>query len=254
MSEAIDKFFHRQIPVMKIMELLINLKSNLHGPSMLNHSEWLDNRAQVALKSTLSSRQDKIIALELIGASLHSYVEEYGFVAKFMSWREAMTLRYFYGDVLPKTPDVSASSAASSVVFETTEEFMSTEDLYILEEHFKRDVVGLGVDYPDVEVHKKCIVELRFQSLLVIRRIGNLANHGPSFYIKSLYDFVTGKIQDDNAPFAVMNPIVFNTFLLILEQTTKFDPTLLSRKSFDIFIKTLNFASRFFAILARKPP
>ncbi|EFX62003.1 hypothetical protein DAPPUDRAFT_337634 [Daphnia pulex] len=85
MSEAIDKFFHRQIPVMKIMELLINLKSNLHGPSMLNHSEWLDNRAQVALKSTLSSRQDKIIALELIGASLHSYVEEYGFVVKFMS-------------------------------------------------------------------------------------------------------------------------------------------------------------------------
>ncbi|EFX62004.1 hypothetical protein DAPPUDRAFT_337633 [Daphnia pulex] len=64
-----------------------------------------------------------------------------------------MTLRYFHGDVLPKIPYVSASFAASSVVFETTEEFMSTEDLYILEEHFKRGVVGLGVDYPDVEEH-----------------------------------------------------------------------------------------------------
>lgn len=123
-----------------------------------------------------------------------------------------------------------------------------------MEEPFKRDVVGLGVDYPDVEMHTKCIVELRYQSLLVIRRIGSQANHGPSFYIKSLYDFVTGKIQDENAPFAVMNPIVFNTFLLILEQTTKFNPTLLSRKSFDIFIKTLGFVSRLLAVLTKDPP
>ncbi|EFX80093.1 hypothetical protein DAPPUDRAFT_318970 [Daphnia pulex] len=48
--------------------------------------------------------------------------------------------------------------------------------------------------------------------------------------------------------------IVINTFLLILEQLNGFYPQLLPRDSFDIFMKSLGFASRFLALLAKTPP
>jgi hypothetical protein len=91
----------------------------------------------------------------------------------------------------------------------------------------------------------------------MIRRISSQANHGPSFYIQSLYEFCTYKILDYGSNIersTELKRIVINTFLLILEQLNGFYPQLLPRDSFEIFIKPLGFASRVLALLAKTPP
>jgi hypothetical protein len=63
----------------------------------------------------------------------------------------------------------------------------------------------------------------------MIRRISSQANHGPSFYIQSLYEFCTYKILDYGSNIersTELKRIVINTFLLILEPLNgSFEPT-----------------------------
>ncbi|EFX71167.1 hypothetical protein DAPPUDRAFT_327440 [Daphnia pulex] len=260
MSEAINQLFHPAFPIVKLIEQLINESND----SILN---WLDIFVQVVLKSTSLSRPDKISALELVGASLPKY-HGGSFAVIFRYWREAMKLRHLpaHGELpLPKTPYVGDISAASLVVFGPAEEIMTMEDLNLFEEDFVRDVFD-----QDEEVQQRGFDLLRRQSLLVIRRIASQADNGHpnACYILSLYEFVTEKMrineenededQDVNAidiaRYTVMNGIVFNTFLLILEQVTDgFDPKLLPRKSFDVFFKTLAFGSYWLSFMAKKP-
>ncbi len=95
--------------------------------------------AQVFINSTSFTRQDKIIALELIGGYLiiddvhfpfrpvHDSAAKVGL----QYWREAMTLRYFLAGgepPLPKILHVDVPSEASSAVFGFLVEVMTMEE------------------------------------------------------------------------------------------------------------------------------
>jgi hypothetical protein len=61
------------------------------------------------------------------------------FPVMFRCWREAMALRYFpaVGEPhLPKIPYVGVTTVASSEVFGNAVEFMTMEELDLLEDHF----------------------------------------------------------------------------------------------------------------------
>ncbi|EFX80011.1 hypothetical protein DAPPUDRAFT_103867 [Daphnia pulex] len=165
-------------------------------------------------------------------------------------WRKAMKLRYSPADgvpLLPMIPYVGVPSVASLVVFVTAEEVMTMEDLNQFEESF-------------------CVT------------IASQVDHGQpnALYILSLYEYVSEKIifdkddEDDDEEededevkdlnviaikrYTVMNGIGSNTFLLMLEQVTDEPPQLLPRKSFEVLINTLAFASYWLGFLAKKQP
>jgi hypothetical protein len=242
---AVDQLFHHQIP---ITELIYHLTKQLPSTNLLLII------STVVLKSTSLTRPDKITALELIGASVRNFFEG-DRLLMFKCWREAMKLRYFPSDgepLLPKTPYEGVTSAASSVVFGSAEEVMTMEELDLLEEDFERNKANR-----DLEVRLRCNVRMQRQCLLVIRRISSQTNYGPSFYIQRLYEFCTWKMEDYVNEIDLsteLKRIVINTFLLILEQLTGFDPQLLPCQSFNVFMKSLGFASRYLALLAKKPP
>ena len=107
-----------------------------------DRKNWLRLIGVVLLKSTSLTGQDKIIALELIGALaiIHCYESMTRFALK--CWREAMTLRYFPQDgepLLPKVPAICVPTRASSVIFGSAAEIMTMEELKLLEEDFDRN-------------------------------------------------------------------------------------------------------------------
>jgi hypothetical protein len=193
MSDAIGKLLYHQIQIMELIEHLIN-KSPLN-------SHWFDFVAHVALKSNSLSRQETIIALELIGGSLgicDTYFEEdfNPFAVMFRCWRKAMSLRYFPADgepLLPKIPhSVGVQSTASSVVFGSVAEVMSMKKLNLLEEHVENSRAN-----PDLVVRLRCICEVFRQCLLVIRKICSQATHVYLYpcYLQNLYEFGSGTLR-----------------------------------------------------------
>ncbi len=170
-------------------------------------------------------------------------------------WKEAMTLRYFPSDgepLLPKIPDVSVPTVASSVFFGSAVEVMTMEELDLMEEDLKRDLY---------RGERLTITKLiQRQALLVIRRITSQSNneHPHWLYLVSL-DKLRSDLWKDGLsrnPWTSVDDykLTINTFVLILEQITEFDPIVLSRKSLVVFIHTLHEMSRYLIQMLQKPP
>jgi hypothetical protein len=177
---AIDQLFFCRMPIMELIEHLTHLSFDIFS-SMWEKSEWFDMLAKVVIKSTLLSRTDKIIVLELMGAS--SFCNTSGKTPlMFRCWRDAMSLRYLPTDGEPLLPKIllastststSSTSVASSIVFGSDLEVNSMEELNLLEENSKFNIYLF-----DREERKRIRELLQRQSLLVIRRITSQANHG----------------------------------------------------------------------------
>ena len=240
LSIAIQQLSH-QIP---IVELIGYLASALQDTCLkyLN-SSWLKFIAQAFKDSTSSIEKDKIItALELIGAILMHFNSDRAKPMLFglKCWKVAMTLRYCPEDgqpLLPKIPDVSVSSEASSLIYGSAIEVMSLEELDILQENFEN-----GVE----QFSRQCI---KIQALLVLRRITTQANlqYPHRLYLESL-----GYFADFYHRYSEIGnyKLIINVNLLLMEQLNGFDPKLLPHKSFDVFTNTICLLSMiFFEIL-----
>jgi hypothetical protein len=102
----IDQLSHH-IPVLEAHRMYHRFRHAISGESLIgdwrfcDRKSWLELIDLVFLQSTSLTRQDKIIALELIGALaiIHCYESMTRFALK--CWREAMTLRYFPQDGEP---------------------------------------------------------------------------------------------------------------------------------------------------------
>ncbi len=252
---AFDELSH-QICIMEVIEQLTN---------EFYETGWLEFLAQVFYKSTSFAREDKIIALELIGALLIIELDfpdrdyfNFELSTKFglQIWKEAMNkLRYFPADgepLLPKIPYVPVPSVASSVVFGSAVEVASIEELNLLEEHLRSNI--LDSEY---------IRGVRRQSLLVSRRISHQANHSYPYqlYQMSLYGLATSMrpeesflgdyyLDIDNFE----KKIMINTYLLILEQITDMIQIPYTCKLFYLSIEVLRAMSDFFVRLLQEPP
>ena len=119
---------------------------------------------------------------------------------------------------------------------------MTMEELKLLEEDFERNSLSFNSDLQLLFKER-----LLIQALLVMRRIFTQANlgHPHWLYLESLlkYDRPT-----------VCEKIVLNIYLFILEQLNGFDPKLLSRRSFDVFMTTINDFSFFFSFVGLYDP
>ena len=245
----------QQIPITELIEYFIK---------DIGDSDWLQFLAQVFIKSTLFTQQDKIVALEMIGASvmcslksvyLDSYYNEcYAALRGFglECWREAMNLRHSISHGSHGFPRKSATVESSVVVFGASAEVMTREELDLFEEHITRNSSS-SLDY---DVRLECQKLMRRQGLLVLRRIHSEEYEGRPFwlYLKCLFAFgsdmliwmVYRKVQDVESD----NNILINTCHFILEQTNGFDPKLVSLRLLGVFIETLNVVScSFFKLL-----
>ena len=234
LSIAIQQLSH-QIP---IVELIGYLASEL-----FDSSEWLKSIAQAFKESTSFIQKDKIItALELIGAILMNF-DRVSSIFGLECWKVAMTLRYFPEDgqpLLPKIPDVSVSSEASSLVYGSAIEVMSLEELDILQENFEN-----GVE----QFSRQCYERIIFQALLVLRRISTQANleYPHWLYLKNLF-----RLTDFYVRFNYK--LTINVHLLLMEQLHGFDPKLLPRRAFDVFTKTISSLMEIFFIILKEIP
>ena len=259
-SVVIDQLSHK-IPIMEIIDYLIK---DLHWRKGRCPSDHLEFIAQVFIKSTSYNRQDKIIALELIGASLiftlphrPSLSEDLDNLSKFFGlecWRDAMILRSFQ-PILLKIPNACVSSASSSVVFESAVELMSEEELKLLQEDFERNYLPLHAR----QTRLPCFKRMQIQALLVIRRISSELNNGPYWlYLKCLLKF--GECFSHDAwGSGVFNSVadrklLINILLLILEEMNGFDPKLLSRKLICVFTETISLLSIYFIRILDEVP
>jgi hypothetical protein len=203
--------------------------------------------AQVFIKSTSFTRQDKIIALELTGASLiTSYNDKcrFKFVEKSILalnwWREAMALRYFPNQeesLIPKAQNVCVPSVSYAVFFGSAVKFTAKEELDLLQEDLER--------YPLLYVNATptCVKRMQIQALLVIRRFFTQANAGHLCwpYLKIFFvfaEFMSLQILDRR--------LFINIYLHILELMNRFDPKMFSFQSFSVIVEALGkLASRF---------
>jgi hypothetical protein len=239
---VIDQLSH-DFPILEIIDWI--LKDNYSY-------RWLKFIAKVFIKSPSFTREDKIIALELLGAvlvstaSYHSYKKMLKFGLVY--WKKSMTLRYFPQDgelILPKTPAVCVPSEASSVVFGSDVEVITMEEIDFLQEEFENH--SLFVYHAQIQ----CMKRWQIQALLVILRISSQAHHGHLhwLYLECLFsftEFVFARMRESK--------IVLNSYLLVLEQMNGFDPKQISRQSFEIFIKTLGRLANHFRKASKGPP
>jgi hypothetical protein len=101
-------------------------------------------------------------------------------------WMEAMTLRHFPQDGGPSIPKaVCVPSEAFSVVFGSTVEVMTMEELDVLKEEF------LNFSLSDRNVKYLIAKRFKIQAFLTIRRIPILANlrHPFWLYLINLMDY-----------------------------------------------------------------
>ena len=228
LSIAINQLSH-PIP---IVELIGYLARELFD-CIVHRSEWLKFIAQVFKGSTSSIQKDKIItALELIGAILMDFdLASSMLFAGLECWKVAMTLRYCPEDgqpLLPKIPDVSVSSEASSLIYGSATEVMSLEELDILQANFEN---GFQPQFRE---------RIKIQGLLVLRRITTQANleYPHRLYLKRLSYFADFYFDDLK--------IGINVNLLLMEQLNGFDPKLLPRETFDVFTSAISILSDIF--------
>ena len=233
------------IPLMELIEYLIKDLNCCSGN--LDNELGFQFIGQVFINSNAFTRQDKIIALELLGAiNFFSTNPSLGIIC----WEEAMNLRYFPHDsdiLFPKELDVHVPSEAFSVVFGSAVEVMSVEELNLLQEEMDSILSLL-----DCQLFLRRLV---IQALLVIRRISVQANleHLHWLYLESLYAFGCLIFEQRILSFSGDGKIVMNTCQLIMDQLAGFDKKLLPRKFSNVFFKTLRLTSRFFLFNIKNP-
>jgi hypothetical protein len=206
---------------------------------------------QVIKNSITFTRVEKIFALEFIGSVLINWETFEYFAFGLQCWKEAMNLRYFSqdGELLPKISDEYVPSAASSVVFGSAVEYMTMEELDLLQEDFDRNFVLFNRDF-------RISFKIRIQALLQIRRILYQTKHRKHlcwFNLQSLFNFsefikVHMLMQNQGSRMEI------NTYLVILEQLNAFEPSHLSRESLDVFMDALNMLAKHFQKKLREPP
>lgn len=230
----------RQIPTTDILGYLLNDSLDLQ---CITDPNWFKFIAQVFIMSTSFTRQDKIIALELTGASLiASYYDES--FSKFLErsilalhcWRQAMTLRYFptTGEsLLPKAHALRVQSVSYATVFGSAVEFTTMEELDLLQEDLERcSSLFTNAGLP-------CVKRMLIQSLLVTRRIFIQTNPGHLCwpYLKNF--FVLADLVPLQSPHIQENKLIINIYLHILELMNGFDTKMLSGQSFCVIVKAL---------------
>ena len=241
----IDEIFHH-IPVLESNEFFDQFDPYFYG---FDRESWLELIGLVFLQSTSLPRQDKIIALELIGALAIIHCCNSMSRLALKCWREAMALRYFPQDgepLLPKVPAICVPTQASSVIFGSAAEIMTMEELKLLEDDFEHNSSS-NSDLPFLFKRR-----LLIQALLVMRRIFTQANlgHPHWLYLESFLEYATSW----DKPRDKRGKIVINIYLFIIEQLNGFDPKLISRRSLDVFITTIhNFSSFFFFVWSENP-
>nr|CAH0106535.1 unnamed protein product [Daphnia galeata] len=201
-----------------------------------DRKSWLELIDLVFLQSTLLTGQNKIIALELIGALaiIHCCESMTRFALK--CWREAMTLRYFPQDgepLLPKVPAICVPTRASSVIFGSAAEIMTMEELKLLKEDVERNSSSSKRNSLPLLFKRRFLI----QALLVMRRIFIQSNlgHPHWLYLESVLEYVPCLTMSEK-----FNRNKLSTYIFILEQLNGFDPKLLSRRAFDIFTSTIS--------------
>jgi hypothetical protein len=233
-----------QIPITELIDFLIN---------DICDENWLIFLAKVFIKSTSFTREDRIIALELIGASFMMSIGSLRSTGLcdigLQCWRDAMILRSANPYALPKIPATSVSSEASSVVFGNANEVMEIEELSLLQEELRRDYMPWG---------RKFYKRMQLQALLVVRRISiqETLGHPNWLYLESLLRFGSdvlphriwsASLQPQNVVLNVENRIVINTCHLIMEELRNgFDPKMIFPKTLRVFIETLHLMSCYF--------
>jgi hypothetical protein len=237
---AFNQLSH-QIPIMDILGYLLNDSLNTN---ITENTNWFKFIAEVFIKSTTFTREDKIIALELTGAFFITCNRNefcFDFVEKSICalnwWREAMALRYFPTNgesLLPKAHDICVPSALYAVIFESAVEFTTMEELDLLQEELDLLQEDLKCCYSlFTNAALPHVKRMLIQTLLVIRRIFTQSNlgHPHRIYLKNFFEFaefVSSHIQDSNK-------LLINIYLHILELMNGFDPKMLSFQScFDI--------------------
>jgi hypothetical protein len=235
---VINQLLH-QITIKALIDNVIHVNQCSIG----NRNVWLMFIAKIVIKSISLTRQDKIILLELIGASLILHLNFKRITEKealcgnygLECWREAMTLRYFPtdgGDLLSKLPNVIVPSVSSSVIFGSAVEVATMEELDLLRQDFQHNY------FPDVcyyfPMRIPCAKRMAIQALLVSRRIYAHEHLGhPHFlYIKSVLDFPNVCLFEDNIG---IHPQVF----IVEELLSQSDSNLVPLESFQFFIYKL---------------
>jgi hypothetical protein len=228
-----------QISIVDVMECLIDpwlLEPRRDEPLWL---EFLWN----CIKSSSIPRQDKIDALELIGAAfIFIQVKSQSKVMwaphhGLQCWKDAMALRYSTGErAIPKTPNVFTDEAAKA--FADNSEVLTLEELELMEQ--ESSIYGCPPAWGLASSHWKCY--LRVQALLVNQRVVSQVNNGPYYFhlinlIRYGWDCNSYRKEPSRA---------FNICLLIIDQAKSFSSTASSPKCIHIFVETLDLMSKCF--------
>jgi hypothetical protein len=132
-------------------------------------------------------------------------------------------------------------SAASSVVFGSATEVATMEELDLLQEDVEHNFESFDHVFP-----LSCVKRMKIQALLVTRRISNQAGleHPYLLYLTGLCNFADVFEREETS--LRERKTLINIYLLILEQLNGFDPTLLPRKTFDVFNTAICLLSNLF--------
>jgi hypothetical protein len=232
---AIQELFSHEIPLPEVIDNIIQ---------DLDYTWWLPLLAEIIKMSRKSiSRQGKIVALEFIGASLIMFESGALPLTGLRCWEKAMTLRYSPADgelPIPKIP-LRGLLGLSGEVFGSAIEVMSMEEIKEWEHHF----MMLHVRFPTLPQ------TLQIQALLIQHRICSEENPrqtSPScLYLKSLLTHGNRLFDSGRYDHAI------NTYLLVLEQITGFDPKMTHPRAIEDFNVTLGKLSSCFNTLLREP-
>ena len=229
LMSLVDQLSHH-IPIVELIGyLIVNIRD----------VEWLQCLGLHFIQSTSFTRQDQIVALELIGAAstfVSPFEGYYDTRFALKCWRQAMNLRFLPadGESVPKTTAECVSSVSSAVVFGSTIEVMTIEEFDLLEED-RETLYFNGVN------------AVVIQALLVIRRYSSQNNLGHPYwlYLRSLMMFAEMfKEGFEMHETLSESKLLVNIYLLILEQLNGFDPKLLPRKIFDVFASAIHCLSK----------
>jgi hypothetical protein len=255
-SQVIDALSNR-IPILMVLEHLITEYSSI---------AWLEFLATTFTNSNNFTREDKIIALELIGA--HLLIDDIAFLYRpyrnpgskdgLQLWRQAMSLRLLPANgepLLPKIPHVEVPTEASVAVFGSFVEVTTMEELDLLQEEIERHFHWL---HDDGQEWRTLSTAMRGQVLLLVRRISkqNYADGPYALYLRHLQRCPPIHVlwALSSSDYGQAAKLVMNTCLLILEQAIGNEHVSISKNSFKMFSRSLRYMCTLLTRLLRKPP
>ena len=234
---AIQELFSHEIPLPEVIDNIIQ---------DLDYTWWLQLLAysfiiNTSSNSTGPSRQGKVDALEFIGASLmFDSSDSSAPLTGLKCWKIAMTLRYSPADgelPIPKIP-LHGLLGLSGEVLGSVTEMVSLGEIEEWEQQLTRQ------NWPLPQT-------LQIQALLIQHRICSEEHPrqtSPScLYIKSLLTHGNRLFDSGRYDHAI------NTYLLVLEQMTGFDPKMTHPKAIEDYNLTLRKLSSCFNKLLREP-